>query len=213
MGGAGAVTQTHIYPHLLPFLLEHTSYVWVLSVIGLLVCSLLLEIFSMHITGWFCRTQKTINNFLKIYLLTWEGERECTSGGRGGGREYPSRLPLSMEADVGLDLLSQEMSTWAEIKSQMHYWLSHPRAPNNRLSLRSLEFLRSYDFLDNIVPKWKYYVYKLVVGNLKFIFDKTYLYEEFRDQCGRRKKRGDTVILHLNWRPSNCLPSPNHMSK
>lgn len=41
--------------------------------------------------------------FKNIYLF----ERE--SRGRGRGKEYPSRLPLSMEPTVGLDLTSHEI--------------------------------------------------------------------------------------------------------
>ena len=44
----------------------------------------------------------------------------------------PSRLcTVSSEPNAGLDPMDHENMAWAEIKSQMLNWLSHPSAPKN----------------------------------------------------------------------------------
>ena len=50
-------------------------------------------------------------------------------GRRSRGREYPSRLLLSTEPDVGLDLMSYEIRIRSKPKSQMLNQLSHPGTP------------------------------------------------------------------------------------
>ena len=48
---------------------------------------------------------------------------------RGGGRETGRENLKHTAHYVGLDLTTQEIMTWAETKSQMLNWLSHPGAP------------------------------------------------------------------------------------
>ena len=62
--------------------------------------------------------------FLMFIYLSWEQER-------AGNRErIPTRLhAVSAEPNVGLDPTNREIMAWAEIKSLMINWLSHPGAP------------------------------------------------------------------------------------
>ena len=56
-------------------------------------------------------------------MQSGEGQRERRE-------KIPSKLlTVSAEPDVGLKLMNREMTTGAEIKSQMHNQLSHPGAP------------------------------------------------------------------------------------
>ena len=68
----------------------------------------------------------------KYFLLKFISfERQKALAGRERGRErIQSRLhTISMEPDEGLKLLSHEVMTRAETKSQMLNQLSHPGAP------------------------------------------------------------------------------------
>ena len=59
-----------------------------------------------------------------------ESEHEQGKGRERGRERVPSRLcAVSMELDVGLDLMNHKILTWAEIKSQTLNWLSHPDTP------------------------------------------------------------------------------------
>ena len=76
--------------------------------------------------------------FLK--LINFEKEREhVQERGRQRGRERESQAgsvppvnmePISAEPDMGLELTSCEIRTWAEIKSQTLKGLSHSGAPS-----------------------------------------------------------------------------------
>ena len=62
--------------------------------------------------------------FFSVYF--WEGERERE---RERERENPKQAhTVSEEPNVGLDLMNHDFMTWAEIKSQVLNWLSHPGA-------------------------------------------------------------------------------------
>ena len=70
--------------------------------------------------------------FLFWSLFIWETERERVGERqRERGRErIPSRLhTVTVEPDVGLKLTNRKIMTWAEMKSWMPNWLSHPGAP------------------------------------------------------------------------------------
>ena len=69
--------------------------------------------------------------FFKFIYFEREREHEWRWGGERERRErIPSRLhTVSMEPDVGLELMNHEIMIWAEIKSWMLNQLSHPGAP------------------------------------------------------------------------------------
>ena len=50
-------------------------------------------------------------------------------GGAEGDRESQTDSLLSAEADGGAPSHNPEIMIWAEIKSWMPHWLSHPGAP------------------------------------------------------------------------------------
>ena len=50
-------------------------------------------------------------------------------GGGAEGENLQADTPLSTEPDVGLSLMTHEMMTWAETKSQMVNRLSYLGAP------------------------------------------------------------------------------------
>ena len=67
--------------------------------------------------------------FLSFYLFL--RERQMPKSQRERDRDnIPSSLrTVSTEPDAGLELMNQEIITWAETKSQMLNWLSHPGTP------------------------------------------------------------------------------------
>ena len=75
-------------------------------------------------------------NFLKFILkfIYFERVRVSAHAWAGEGQRDTERVPsrlhaASAESDLGLKLPNCEITTWAEIKSQMLNWLSHPGAP------------------------------------------------------------------------------------
>ena len=86
-------------------------------------------------------------DFTIDWLINWLRERERKRDrerasthtqaheqrkGRGRGRRrIPSRFhALSTEPHAGLNIMNCKVMTWAEIKSQILNWLSHPDSPN-----------------------------------------------------------------------------------
>ena len=85
----------------------------------------------------------------KLYSHTWVR-------GRGRGRDsILSRLHAQHGAQRGDTSHDCEIMTWAEIKSQMLNWLSHPDAPNDSfkmqvvMSFSSLKLSKEFSFMQN----------------------------------------------------------------
>ena len=64
--------------------------------------------------------------FFKVHLF-WERERDYERGEAEGGGERI--CAVHSEPDLGLNLTNCEIMSWAEIRSQMLNWLSHPGVP------------------------------------------------------------------------------------
>ena len=77
--------------------------------------------------------QRTTHQFLQFFLNLFR-ERESMWAGEGQReRERRQRIPsrlstVSAEPHTGLDPMNCEITTWAEVKSWMLNWLSHPGA-------------------------------------------------------------------------------------
>ena len=68
--------------------------------------------------------------FFNIYLF-WETahvRHSETAWGKGRERGRESQEGSALESDAGLELTNHDIMTWAEIKSWMLNWLSHPGA-------------------------------------------------------------------------------------
>ena len=65
----------------------------------------------------------------KIYLF--DRGCVCTNWGWGEaeGETLQADSPLRVEPEAGLNLMTQEIMTWAEIKGQMLNQLNHPGPP------------------------------------------------------------------------------------
>ena len=58
-------------------------------------------------------------NFFKVYL-SWEKEHASKGGAEREGKRMTNRLhAVSAEPDLGLELTTSKITTWAEIKSHL----------------------------------------------------------------------------------------------
>ena len=81
-----------------------------------------------------------------IYLFLREREFVCKWGrGTERGRDrIPSLLCIvSIEPDLGLELMNHEIMTWAKRKSLTPNWQSHPGAPGRERILSRLHSIPS----------------------------------------------------------------------
>ena len=89
-----------------------------------------------------CQTMtRSVLAFLKIDLfITWReriNTHTCIQKSRGEGqRESSSRFPLSKEPDMGLDLTTHEIMTWAKTKSRcLTDWATQCPCPSILISV------------------------------------------------------------------------------
>ena len=88
------------------------------------------------------QTEISKHFFFKFIYLFWEWE----SASRGEAeRESQAGCTVSTELAVELDPRNREIMTWAEIKSQMLNWLSHPGAPEFSSMLKGLYAMTEWD--------------------------------------------------------------------
>ena len=85
-------------------------------------------LFNEKLQNFVCHLTQIFYFFKTLIYLFWE--RESTSRGAGQREGISNWLhAVGTELDAGLYPRNCEIMTWAEIKSRVLNWLSHPRAP------------------------------------------------------------------------------------
>ena len=85
------------------------------------------DLFICHDFGW----GVSLFLFLFFFLDLIDRLIDCTSGGRrrGTGRENLKQTPCWTWSPMRAQTHDPKIMTWAELKSQMVNWLSHPNTP------------------------------------------------------------------------------------
>ena len=162
------------------------------------------------------------------YLLLREREREheCRKG-RERERERErerilSRLwAISTEPDAGLKLITHEITTWAEAKSQMLNRLSHPGAPRSKNFKGSVSWVKEGNQKLKTNEKWKadiinakmmgaalkikpYFIYNLIISSL--VIDQNqqwHLYTEAWVHVARREFKYNLACCEYGFQNGN----------
>ena len=95
---------------------------------------------SLFMISWHggTKAQYPCSKVGKIYLFIWEREREWARGGQRERERISNRFPTECGAWPNAWSYNPEIMTWAEMKSQMLIWPSHPGVPSVGLFLRAI---------------------------------------------------------------------------
>ena len=151
--------------------------------------SLRFIVHSIRIPG--CR--QNIPFFEKKNYLFILRERERKWGWGAGG--IPSRLrAVSAEPEAGLDPMNHEIMTWAEMKSQILNWLSHPSAPR-------IHGFNSYFTCNKLGDMWLAHSYR---AELHYRWDMFILKQVLTECLVYPKPRFPVLGNLLSWNSHFC---------